>query len=138
MANDPSLALRETVIERLRAASSLTAITTANRVFGEQPGDPLPDRPFTRYGVDDIRPRRPSCWDGATIEFPIHSFSMAKFSDQVRQMNAAVAMALDGLVIDLDDEGTNRAELRLIGSTVQRDAGDPNGWHGIARFEATI
>jgi hypothetical protein len=63
---------------------------------------------------------------------------MANFSHQVRQMNAAVAMALDGLVIDLDEEGANRAEIRWIGSTVQRDAGDPNGWHGIARFSATI
>jgi hypothetical protein len=138
MANDPSLALREKVVTRLRAASSLTDITTANKVFGEQPGDPLPERPFTRYGVDDVTPRRPSCWDGAVIEFPIHSFSMTKFSDQVRQMNAAVAMALDGAVIDLDEEGTNRAEIRWLNSTILRDAGDSNAWHGIARFRATV
>ena len=67
MANDPSLALREAVVVTLKATASLTNITTDDRVFGEQPGDPLPQRPFTRYGVDDIRPRRPRCWDGPTI-----------------------------------------------------------------------
>jgi hypothetical protein len=135
MANDPSLALREAVVERLRATSGLTNITTVAKVFGEQP-EPTPERPFTRYGVDDIVPMRPSCWDGAQIEFPIHSFSMAKFSDQVRQMNAAVAMALDDATLELD--GGMKATLRWNGSTVLRDAADPKAWHGIARFVATV
>jgi hypothetical protein len=136
MANDPSLALREAVVTRLRDTAGLISITTADKVFGEQPGEALPERPFTRYGMDDVTPRNDSCWDGADVEFPIHSFSMAKFTDEVRQMNAAVAMALDGLVVELDDDG-NKATIAWLNSRIVRDAGDPNGWHGIARFRAT-
>lgn len=136
MANDPSLALRQEVVTLLRATPGLISITTADKVFGEQP-EPVPERPFARFGVDEILPRRPSCWDGAVIEFPIHSFSRKKFSDEVRQMNAAVAMALDEATIEVDDDGT-KATLQWLGSTVNRDAADPKGWHGIARFRATI
>lgn len=135
MANDPSLALRQKVVQTLRATDALTDIVPEASVFGEQP-DPTPERPFVRYGVDDILPRRSLCWDGAQIEFPIHSFSMAKFSDQVRQMNAAVAAALDGVVIDLGDD--MKVDLAWMGSTVMRDAADPSGWHGIVRFRATV
>lgn len=135
MANDPSLALRQAVVERLRENADLIEITTADKVFGEQPY-PVPDRPFTRYGVDDITPRRTSCWDGATNEFPIHSFSAATYSDEVKRMNAAIAADLDGAVLELDDG--NSAILEWLGSTVLRDAADPKAWHGIARFRATV
>ncbi len=134
MANDPSLALREAVVTKLRTVSALTTIT--ERIYGEQPSDTLPERPFTRYGVDLITPIASACGDGADVEFPIHSFSTAKYTDQVRQMNAAVATGLDGLVLTL--EGGMRATLVWLGSTVNRDAGDPTAWHGIARFRATV
>jgi hypothetical protein len=136
MANDPSLDLREAVVTRLRATSALTAITTADKVFGEQPTDPLPERPFTRYGVDDITPREDGCWSGATVEFPIHSFSQKKFTDEIRQMNAAVASALHDAVLDLG--GGMKSTITWLGSTVRRDAADVKAWHGTARFRATV
>lgn len=134
MANDPSLALREAVVTKLRTVDALTAIT--ERIYGEQPSDTLPERPFSRYGVDQISPLPSACGDGAEIEFPVHSFSTKKYTDQVRTMNAAIAAGLDGLVLTL--EGGERATIVWRGSTVQRDAADPTAWHGTARFRATI
>lgn len=136
MANDPSLALRFEVVKLLRATNALASITTDAKVFGEAP-DPMPAFPFTRYGVDETTPKDDSCGHGAEVEFPIHSFSGAKFTDQVRQMNAAVANALHEAVIELDELGTV-ARLVWLGSTVARDLADPKAWHGTARFRATI
>jgi hypothetical protein len=134
MANDPSLALRQEVVTRLRALAGLASIV-GTRGYGEQPSDTLPERPFWRYGVDDTTPRKSSCWDGATCEFPVHSFSVAKYTDEVRQMNALIAGNLDEAVIDLNGA---KATIQWLGSTVLRDAADPAGWHGTARFRATV
>jgi len=135
MALDPSLELRQEVVTLLRATDALTDIV-GERGYGEQPSDALPERPFWRYGVDDVVPSEDSCGIGAVIEFPIHSFSVAKFTDEVRQMNSAAATALHDAVIDLDDG--LKARLQWLRSTIQRDAADPKAWHGIARFRATI
>lgn len=131
----PSLALRQKTVIRLRDTAALTEITTADRVFGEV-AEPTPERPFVRFGVDEALPRRSSCWNGKRIEFPLHSFSKEKFTDEVRQMNDVLETALDGAVIDLG--GGVKATLEWLSSTVLRDAGDPNAWHGITRFRATI
>lgn len=142
MANDPSLPLREAVVTKLKTVSALIAITTAAKVYGEQPSDTLPERPFCRYGDDLVTPLPSSCGNGAEVEFPIHSFSTKKYTDQVRQMNAIIADALGGAEPDhslaLTLEGGETATLVWLGSTVTRDAGDPTAWHGIARFRATI
>lgn len=136
MANDPSLALRQAIVTLLRDTAALTSITTAAKVFGEQP-EPMPEFPFTRYGVPEITPRRTSCWQGVDVDFPIHCFSGKKFTDEAHQMIAAVETALDEAVIEIDDDGT-RATLVWLGSTVARDRADPKAWHGTARFRATI
>lgn len=133
-----SLALRQQTVIRLRAVPDLTGIT--DRLFGEvaqsEDGSP-PERPFGRFGVDEELPKRSSCWGrGRTIEFPWHSFSKEKFTDEVRRMNDIVERELDGAVLDLG--GGIRATLEWLSSTVLRDAGDPGAWHGIARFRATI
>jgi hypothetical protein len=135
MANDPSLELRQKVVIRLRETSALLTHVPEARIFGEQPDQP-PEWPFTRYGVDDVAPRRPSCWDGAEINFPIHSFSKTKFTDQIRRMNAAVATSLDGFTVDLG--GGMMARIEWLRSTVIRDGADPNAWHGIANFRAIV
>jgi uncharacterized protein DUF3168 len=130
-----ALKVRQQTVIRLRATEALTEITTADRVFGEQPDSP-PEKPFVRHGVSDALPRRSSCWNGKTIDFPMHSFSKEKFTDEVHLMNDLIEEALDGAVIDLG--GDVKATLEWLSSTVLRDAGDPNAWHGITRFRATI
>jgi hypothetical protein len=134
MALDPSLLLRQAIVTHLKADAALLALVPADRIFGEQPGA-LPDRPFVRYGEDESRPRRSSCWDGATVDFPVHAFSADKFTDEVKAMSAAISAALDGLVIELSPAIT--ARLQWLGSQVMRDGGDPNAWHGFSRFQAT-
>lgn len=136
MALDPSLPLREAIVTLLRADAPLVALVPTARVYGEQPSDDLPERPFVRFGEDDTLPNRTSCWDGASTDFPVHSFSKAKYTDEVRQMNAAIGTALDGKVIELD--GGLKARLRWLGSQVMRDGADPRAWHGINRFQAIV
>lgn len=141
MANDPSLLLREAVVAALRATDGLTDIV-GTRGYGEAPSDPLPERPFWRYGVDQVTPRPSACGNGAEVEFPIHSFSTKKYTDEVKTMNDLVSGAIGGdepgqsRVMIL--EGGAKATLVWLGSTVLRDAGDPTAWHGIARFRATV
>lgn len=135
MALDPSLALRQAIVTTLKADAGLLAMVAAGQIFGEQT-DSMPDRPFVRYGEDDAQPLRSSCWDGANVDFPVHSFSAEKFTDQVKGMNAAIAAALDGAVLDLGDGLL--ARVYWLGSQVIRDGSDPNAWHGIARFQAAI
>jgi hypothetical protein len=141
MANDPSLALREAVVTKLRETDALTDIA-GDRVYGEQPTDTLPERPFCRYGVDQVTPLPSACGNGAEVEFPIHSFSTKKFTDEVKRMNDIISGAIGGdepgqsLVLAL--EGGAKATIVWLGSTVQRDAGDATAWHGIARFRATV
>lgn len=130
MALDLSLPLRQAIVTALRADTGLTAIT--ERIYGERVlADPT--FPFVRYGVSDTVPQRGACWDGSRINVPIHSFSKADFTDEVAQMNAAVALALDGKVLALDG---GKAHLRWTGSRIIPDASEASAWHGIVSFEA--
>lgn len=136
MALDPALELRQAIVRYLRSNSALTLLVPADQIFGEQPVEAMPERPFIRYGEDDTQPRRTSCWDGASIEFPMHAFSAEKNTDEVKGLNRAIAFALDGKVIEVEPGLV--ARLKWLGSRVMRDAGDPNAWHGFSRFEATF
>lgn len=130
---NPALPLREAIVTILKADAPLVALVTAAKVFGEHPGA-MPERPFVRYGEDDTTPLRVACWEGATVAFPVHAFSAQKYTDQVKDMNAAIVTALDGQVIELD--GGVKATIVWQGSQLMRDGADPNAWHGFNRFEA--
>lgn len=135
MALDPSLPLRQAIVTLLNADAGLLALVPAARIFGEQT-TALPDRPFVRYGEDEIQPRRSSCWDGAVIDFPVHGFSAEPFTDEIRGINAAITGALDGLVIEVDTD--LKATIAWVSSQIMRDGADPNAWHGFNRFQATF
>lgn len=133
MALNPALPLREAIITTLKADAPLVALVAAASIYGEHPTT-QPARPFIRYGEDDTLPAPVACWEGATVAFPIHAFSAAKYTDEIKGLNAAIVTALHGKVIELDD-GT-KAHIRWQGSQVLRDGADPNAWHGFNRFEA--
>lgn len=136
MAQDSSLLLRQATVSHLKADGPLLAIVgTADNVHGERSGA-APAFPFTRYGVAETLPARAQCWDGVRVAFPIHSFSKQPFTDEAHGMNAAVAQALDGAVLALDDGG--KAHIAWLGSTVLPDPVESDVFHGISRFEATI
>jgi hypothetical protein len=135
MANDPSLALRQQIVARLKASPAVTDLVVPSRIHGERsPANPI--FPFIRYGQADVRPRRASCWDGAEVDLPLHAFSQSPSTDQVANINAQVAAALDGAVLDLG--GDLKAHLAWTGSQIIPDAEEATVWHGIQRFTATI
>lgn len=129
----PALDLREAIVTILKADAPVVALVTAAKVFGEHPGA-LPERPFVRYGEDDTVPTRVMCWEGATVDFPVHAFSAQKYTDEIKRINAAIVTALDGQVIELD--GGVKAHIEWLGSPLLRDGADPNAWHGFNRFRA--
>lgn len=135
MAQDSSLLLRQAIVAHLKADAGLLALVAADDVHGERSGA-NPNFPFTRYGVADVLPEKAQCWDGMRVAFPIHSFSKSPFTDEVHGINAALAAALDGTVLTLDDGG--KAHVRWTGSTILPDPTESDVFHGIARFEATV
>ncbi len=134
MANDPTLALRRAIIGALKADSGVTDLVADGRVYGER-ALAKPIFPFIRYGITDARPKRGTCWDGATIDLPIHAFSKAEFTDEAVNINRAIQLALDGKALQL--EGGATAYVTWAGSTVIPDAAEAGIWHGISRFSAT-
>lgn len=135
MARDHSLLLRRAIVTRLRADADLTALVPDERVYGERSPAAL-TWPFTRYGTSEAVPEKAQCWDGARVTFPIHSFSKSDFTDEVAEINAAVAASLDNETIELSP--SSKAYVRWVGSMIIPDAAESGAYHGIARFEATI
>lgn len=133
-AQNPALSLRQKVVVALKNDAALIAKVPVARIYGEYPGA-TPARPFVRYGEDDANPRRVSCWEGAEIAFPVHSFSAQPFTDEVRQIDAAIVAALDGKVLDLGDG--LKATITWAGTQLLRDGADANAWHGFNQFVAT-
>lgn len=137
MARDSTLQLRQAVVTTLKADGPLTALVDEDNVHGMRTPATL-TWPFVRYGVPDVLPMRAQCLDGVQVRFAVHSFSKAAYEDEVANMNAAVAAALDSKTIELDTDFSAKAHIRWLGSRVLADPAEANAWHGIAEFEAGI
>lgn len=137
MARDLSLQLREAIITRLRADAQLIALVPPARIYGmRQPATTL--WPFTRYGSTDTKPALAQCWDGQVVNLTLHAFSKAQYEDEVAQISSAIAEALGGAVLTLEDAEASKAHLRWRQSQIVPDAAEASAWHGIVRLEATL
>jgi len=130
-----SLPLRQAIIERLRADSTLANIGAPpigddDRIY-ERPPSVL-TWPFVRYGGPDEIPIR----QGTQVRFAVHAFSKAKFTDEVTGMNAAIQSSLEDAVIDLS--GGLTAYVVWIGSQVLADPAEADAHHGVNSFNAVI
>jgi hypothetical protein len=134
---DLSLPLREAIITRLRADAPLLALVPSARIFGMRQPSTV-QWPFTRYGATDTVPRLSSCSAGQIVTLTLHAFSKQEYEDECAQISSAIAGALDGAVLILDDEASTMAHLRWRGSQIIPDSAEASAWHGVARFEATI
>jgi hypothetical protein len=130
MASDPTLPLRQAVIQRLRADPDLIAIVPASRVYGERSPSEL-TWPFVRYGQSLIGQA------GGTL--PIHIFSKQNFTDETAEIADAIVESLDDASLDLGDG--RKAVLKWPeqgGTQIIADGAEADAWHGIVRFEVTI
>jgi hypothetical protein len=130
MAKDPTLPLREAVIQRLRADPDLIALVPEARVYGERSPSEL-NWPFVRYGQSLIGQT------GGTL--PIHIFSKQTFTDETAEIADAIVGALDDAALDLG--GGRKAVLKWPedgGTQIIADAAEADAWHGIVRFEVAI
>lgn len=141
MARDSSLHVRRAVISRLKADAAVSAIV-GDRVFAVASAEPT--WPFVRYGVAVALPRRASCLDGARLSLSLHAF--AKDSDdvdgldQVQELAAAIASALDGASVDLADAPYDARLYDIAWLTTQtiEDSEEASAFHAIVQLEASV
>jgi hypothetical protein len=134
MARDFTLLLREAIILHLKADAALTALLPESQIHGmRQPAQAV--WPFTRYGSPDSRP----VGLGEETSITLHVFSKDPSEDECVTIARALANALDGRKLDLDDDGdVFEARLEWRGTQTVPDAAEANAWHSLVRFEARI
>lgn len=130
MANDPSLPVRKAVIDALRAQEALTAKVPADRVFGQKTTS-SPVKPFVRYGMVTVIPKKSACGDWGAVTLDIHAFSDQPDGDEAAEIAAIIANLLDGAILTIDDD---RYECRWTQTRIVPDTQEADVWHGIASF----
>jgi hypothetical protein len=130
-----SLSLRQAIIERLRADTTLASL--GSPTLGDD--DRIYERtrsaltwPFVRYDGPDEIPLR----QGTQIRFAVHAFSKAKFTDEVAGIDAAIQGSLEDAVIELS--GGLTAYVVWIGSQILADPAEADAHHGVNAFNAVI
>lgn len=89
---DPSLALQDALVARLKAAAGVTALV-GTKVYDAVP--PTAARPYVNVGKPQLLPDKSDCVDGVRAAFPIHGWADGPKSVQIKQLGAAMLAALD-------------------------------------------
>jgi hypothetical protein len=143
MARDSTLSVRRAILTRLKADSATTTLVPADRIYPQQP-PALPDFPFIRYGSPTAVPIRGACMDGAEVTVALHGFSKGRRSgdtltvtaeDDAGQIGAAMAAALDGQIVDVDE---GRLRLRWTGSQLLPDPDEAGVCHVVVNVRGRV
>ncbi len=137
MARDRSLAVRRAVLAALEDSPAVTAIVPPERLYAAAaPADPV--WPFVRTGVAAPAPFRASGLDGMRVALSLHGFARGPQEDAVAALGAAIAAALDGRVLPLDDDPAAVAHLAWTGSRLARDDDEAGAFHVVVAMEAVV
>lgn len=147
MAKDSSLYVRQSALQRMKAAPAIVADVPAARVYPPQrPANPL--WPFIGYGVPTSAPFTASCLDGATITVAVHVYAetTGEGDDTVggeelaQRIAANVAAVLEGSydLADTDCPWPATAHFAWTGTQVIQDGADADAFHGIVSFDVTV
>jgi hypothetical protein len=137
MARDLSLGVRRAVLTALEDSPAVTAIVPAERLYAAaQPADPA--WPFVRTGFAAPAPFRASGIDGLRVALSLHGFARGPQEDAAAELGAAIAAALDGRVLPLDDDPAAIAHLAWTGSRLARDGEEAGAWQVVVGIEAVV
>lgn len=140
MANDLTLPVRRAMLTALKADAALTGIVAAASIHPQAPAA-RPQWPFVKMGSPSGIPVRAACVDGNEITLAVHGFSKGRWDSDVLQetaedhaarIGAAIADALGGKSLALDDGGN--ARVRWTGQQLLIDGDEAGAFHTVQNF----
>ena len=133
MSTDNTLRVRREIVAHLKSYAPLTALISANSIYGEQPPS-NPDWPFIRYSSTTL-PYDATCWSGSTHLVDIHVFCNGSYTDAVLNASAQVVEAMKGFV----PEGTIEVEwANSIGPLRDSPPTEAAKYHMVVQFNVTV
>jgi hypothetical protein len=131
---DHTLALRQAIVEKLKANGSAVAGLVEGRVYGQKsPADPT--FPFVRYGVPSTSPYEATGWfPGSSHSIALHAFSQGPGEDKCAALAAAIVAELEDDDLPLEDVGL--VAIEWVSTQVLPDLGATDAWHAVIRFSA--
>lgn len=114
---DPSLQLQSAVWAWLHNDSAVQAIT-GGRIYDSIPDKPI--KPYLSFGPFQLLPEHGDCLDGGEAFLTIDGWANGPSTVEVKQLGAAVALALDRAPINLQD-GQRLVEMSIEQIQYMRD-----------------
>lgn len=132
---DLTLELREAVVVKLRASTSLTSLVEATEIYGEKPK--AKHKPtFIRLGFPEFTPFSPTGVNGSRIEFRVNTFTQGESTDGITKINKAVIAALDDSELNMDDSWSY--DVSFVRAQVVNDTAEASAFHGLLDFVALV
>lgn len=139
MASDRTLEVRRAAMIALKADGPLTELVPATSIH-PQATEAMPPFPFARMGTPTSLPLKAAGIDGSIGSFTVHGFSRGiedgtiteTAEDHAARIGAAIAKALDGRVLEMDDG--DPLKVRWTVNQLLQDPDTAGCFHVIASF----
>lgn len=133
MAFDPTLPVRQAVVESLRSDAVVLAVVEAGRIYGPSP-PPKPHWPHIRVDNPASTGLQVTCGDGADVVVSVHCF--VEDEDGCPALAAIIARSLADQTLVLDAD--HKFELTWLDGQSFPDGSERDKWHGLIRFSGRV
>lgn len=131
---DHWLAIRKSWVRHLKDYDPLTAIISADRIYGEQADiEGEPKWPFIRLGPKISSPWSATGLVGSVARLSTHSFHSGPFTDEAERAAAEVLKASNTFSLAT----LEIVDLQWVASNTIPDPGKVGAWHSIVDIDVT-